>query len=362
MVEEIVAGSTKLCMDYLSFHPTYQDLRDLKRRVRQHFSFSRWRLNLWFRDGKIKAVILFSRTEERKRADRIKKGKLRSTKWRSRWGKEWHWKQAYSDWTLFALASLTSAWHLVGLLRRPQRKLQDYSLMLLLSQSKLVVMKWWPRIFAKILYIRTWRCISWNGLACQDSIPTAHPDSSSFELRQPFLDNRYDIAICGAAVGRYHPRESYRSDCESQRLMVSQLVFAMHRLKPGGSVVLLLHRIESWDTVCILHAFNEFSDIQLYKHRKAHAIKSSFYLVAKRVNMEHDTARESMGYWKSLWRYLTFEHFKEIPLGRWSLYESDDVFVQNLRDNFGPQFLRLAEPIWKIQAEALRNARFIWHA
>ncbi|CRL28785.1 unnamed protein product [Penicillium camemberti] len=98
--------------------------------------------------------------------------------------------------------------------------------------------------------------------------------------------------------------------------MVSQLVFAMHRLKPGGSIVLLLHRIESWDTVCILHAFNEFSDIQLYKHRKAHAIKSSFYLVAKRVNMEHHTARGSMGYWKSLWRYLTFEHFKEIPLGR----------------------------------------------
>lgn len=335
MVEEIVAGSTKLCMDYLSFHPTYQDLRDLKRRVRQHFSFSRWRLNLWFRDGKIKAVIPFSRTEERKRADRIKKGKLRSTKWRSRWGKEWHWKQAYSDWTLFALACLTSAWHLVGLLRRPQRKLQDYSLMLLFSQPKSggyeVMAK---NICQNIIYEDITMYLM--RMALQDSIPTAHPDSRSFELCQLFLDNRYDIAICGAAVGRYHPRESYRSDCESQRLMVSQLVFAMHRLKPGGSIVLLLHRIESWDTVCILHAFNEFSDIQLYKHRKAHAIKSSFYLVAKRVNMEHHTARGSMGYWKSLWRYLTFEHFKEIPLGRWSLYESDDVFVQNLRDNFGP--------------------------
>jgi hypothetical protein len=42
-------------------------------------------------------------------------------------------------------------------------------------------------------------------MACQDSIPTAHPDSSSFELCQPFLDNRYDIAICGGAVGRDHP-------------------------------------------------------------------------------------------------------------------------------------------------------------
>lgn len=67
--------------------------------------------------------------------------------------------------------------------------------------------------------------------ACQESFPTAHSDSSSFELRQPF-HNRYDIAICGGAVGIDHPRESYRSDCESQRLMVSQVVFAMHLLKP----------------------------------------------------------------------------------------------------------------------------------
>ena len=39
-------------------------------------------------------------------------------------------------------------------------------------------------------------------MALQDSIPTAHPDSRSFELCQLFLDNRYDIAIYGGAVGR----------------------------------------------------------------------------------------------------------------------------------------------------------------
>ncbi|KAJ5335670.1 uncharacterized protein N7506_005606 [Penicillium brevicompactum] len=76
----------------------------------------------------------------------------------------------------------------------------------------------------------------------------------------------------------------------------------MHRLKPGGSLVQLLHRIESWDT------------------------------------------------------------FKEIPLVRSSLYESDEAVVQDMRDSFGPQFLRLAEPIWEIQAEALRNAPFLRHA
>ncbi|KAJ5288324.1 hypothetical protein N7508_011099 [Penicillium antarcticum] len=195
-------------------------------------------------------------------------------------------------------------------------------------------------------------------MVCQESIPTAHPDSSSFELCLPFLDNQYDIAICGEAVGRDHPREKYRSHCESQRLMVSQLVFAMHCLKPGGSIMLLLHRIESWDTVCILHAFNKFSDIRLYKHAKAHAIKSSFYLVARRVNLEHHTARHSMDYWKSLWRYLTFKQFQEI---QFSLL-IDDVSLQIMINEFDLQFLRLAEPIWKIQVDALRNAPFMRQA
>jgi 23S rRNA U2552 (ribose-2'-O)-methylase RlmE/FtsJ len=195
-------------------------------------------------------------------------------------------------------------------------------------------------------------------MADEGNIPIGHPDSNNFEMSQPFLGIRYDIVICGGAVGRDHPRELYRSDCESERLKVSQLVFAMNRLKPGGSLVLLLHRVESWDTVCLLHAFNMFSDIQLYKHPKAHAIKSSFYLVAKNVNLDHYAARESIAYWKSLWKYLTFKEYGDIPLPKSSVYESHNAFVQGLVNGFGPQFLRIAQPIWEIQAKALQNAPF----
>ncbi|OJJ84459.1 uncharacterized protein ASPGLDRAFT_125888, partial [Aspergillus glaucus CBS 516.65] len=196
----------------------------------------------------------------------------------------------------------------------------------------------------------------------EEEIPAGHPDSKKFEICRPYLGKQYDLVICGGAVGKSHPREWYRNDCEGPRLTVSQLVFAMNRLKNGGSLVLLLHRVEScWDTVCILHAFSEFSDIQLYKHPKFHAITSTFYLVAKNVDLENEAARASLSYWKCLWKYLTFKDFGNISPPRSSLYESTDAFVRKLRDEFGPRFIKIAQPIWEIQAKTLRRAPFTKH-
>lgn len=192
-----------------------------------------------------------------------------------------------------------------------------------------------------------------------EHIPAGHPDSENFETSRPYVGNHYDLVICGGAVGKAHSREWYRNECEGSRLTVSQLVFAMNRLKSGGSIVLLLHRIESWDTVCILHAFNKFSDIQLYKHPKCHAITSSFYLVAKNIDLNHEAAIISLYYWKDLWRYLTFKEFEDIPSPRSSLYRDEDAFVREVLNDFGPQFLKFAGPVWKTQADALRRSSFM---
>jgi 23S rRNA U2552 (ribose-2'-O)-methylase RlmE/FtsJ len=195
-------------------------------------------------------------------------------------------------------------------------------------------------------------------MALGEEIPAGHPDSKFFETACPYLDNKYDLVFCGGAVGRQHPREEYRNNCEGSRLTISQLVFAINRLKPGGSLVLLLHRVESWDTVCILHAFNEFSGIQLFKHPKFHAITSSFYLVARNINLEHDAVKHSLSYWRDLWKYLTFKDFKNIPLPSSRFYEAKNTFVRELRDEFGPRFLEIARPLWEIQIKALQGASF----
>jgi hypothetical protein len=195
-------------------------------------------------------------------------------------------------------------------------------------------------------------------MAPGSAIPTGHPELTKFESTRPFLGNRYDIVFCGGAVGKNHPRAGYRENCEGSRLTISELVFALNRLKSGGSLVLLLHRVESWDTACLIHAFNQFSNIQLFKHQRYHAIKSSFYLVAKNIDLEHDTARLSLHYWKSLWRYLTIKDFENVVRPSSSLYEPKSETICQLRDGFGSRFIELAEPIWKIQTQALRAADF----
>lgn len=192
-------------------------------------------------------------------------------------------------------------------------------------------------------------------MAFEQNIPIEHPDYNNFKTNRPFFGNLYDIVICGGAVGKSHQIEPYREECERSRLTVSQLVFAMNRLKAGGSVVVLLHHIESWDNVCILHAFNQFSDIQLYKHPKIHAMTSSFYLVAKNVNLEHPFVGTSMSYWRDLWKYLTFKDFTDIQSPYSTLYDLDDNFVEQVRDSFGSYFLRLARSVWQIQAKALHR-------
>jgi hypothetical protein len=193
-----------------------------------------------------------------------------------------------------------------------------------------------------------------------DRYLSAHPDSAKFHTTRPYLENKYDVVFCGGTVCKDHPREEYRSaDCEAPRLWASELVFALNRLKPSGSLVLLLHRVQSWSTVCLIHTFSQFSDVQLFKRPKFHSIKSSFYLVAKNIDLEHETAKTSIHYWRDLWKYLTFGQFSSDilpPLSR--LYDTDSEFACQLRDEFGPRFVELARPVWEIQKNALSASGF----
>jgi hypothetical protein len=117
-----------------------------------------------------------------------------------------------------------------------------------------------------------------------------HPDLEKFNRDRPYLHQKYDLVFCGGVLATKHSREDYREYCERSRLTLSQLVFAFNRLKSGGSLVLLFHRVESWEAVRMLYIFNMFCDIQVFKPHDIHAIKSSFYLVAKNVNLEHEVA------------------------------------------------------------------------
>ncbi|KAF7512937.1 hypothetical protein GJ744_012040 [Endocarpon pusillum] len=190
-------------------------------------------------------------------------------------------------------------------------------------------------------------------------IPVNHPDPALFSHDRPYQDCRYDLVFCGGAVLRAQPRAEYRKVGEQMRLTVSQLIFAFQRIKPGGTIVLLLRKIEAWDTVRILHTFSKFAAIKLFKPYRAHAIKSTFYLVAQSILPKTQEAVKALEEWKTLWYEWTFGVGGETSSIPAETGSGDGSEVTEILEEYGTRLVELGRPIWKVQANALRNSGFI---
>ncbi|QDS74423.1 hypothetical protein FKW77_006018 [Venturia effusa] len=193
------------------------------------------------------------------------------------------------------------------------------------------------------------------GEAGVDDIPQTHPDHSLFTANRPFLDQRFQLIFCGGAVLRTQQRSEHRRDYERSRLTTSQLILAMQRILPGGTMVVLLRRPDAWDVLRLLHQFNAFAEIQLFKPSRKHAVRSTFYLVAKNVQSDCGTARAALEEWKQRWNRSTFGG--DAGTGEKDP-EADAEEVQNVLDGFGPRLIKLATHVWRIQADALDKQDF----
>ena len=161
----------------------------------------------------------------------------------------------------------------------------------------------------------------------------------------------FDLVLSDGQVLRTHKRLSYRDKLESLRLSVSQLIFAMQHIKTGGTFVMLLHRVCAWPILKRLYTFYKFSSEEhLFKPTKKHALRSSFYLVAKGVNPHAPAAVEAVEKWKQLWAIITFD------CSTWKADEPPEDEIKSLLEDFGEKIIELSEPIWKIQSAALQRA------
>ncbi len=127
----------------------------------------------------------------------------------------------------------------------------------------------------------------------------------------PMNAEAYDLVICDGQALCTQGVAEYRKRTEQTRLINSQLILGLQRIKTGGMLIVLLHKPYKWGCVKLLYTFSHFSDFQLFKLRRYHAEKSSFYLVV------------------------------------------------SVLAEFGPAFTELARPVWAIQAAALREARWM---
>jgi hypothetical protein len=105
----------------------------------------------------------------------------------------------------------------------------------------------------------------------------------------------------------------------------------------------LLHKPYKWRCVKLLYAFSRFSNIQLFKPRRYHAEKSSFYLVARNVQPKREEAIRAINTFRNSWCYATFGADQ-------SEVENDDELdggdIGSVLAEFGPAFIELARPIW----------------
>ncbi|OBT93143.1 hypothetical protein VE01_09223 [Pseudogymnoascus verrucosus] len=169
-----------------------------------------------------------------------------------------------------------------------------------------------------------------------DEVPGTHPGHDSFSLERPFINQRFDFVICDGQVLRTHKRPKYRERTEASRLTSSQLILALQRIRHGGTLVILLHKIEALDTMELLYLFSQFSDIE-------------------NVQPSVESARVAVIAWKKAWWNATFGGEQGVGAQR---LDKDDKYAQAIIDSFSDRFTTLARPVWKIQADALSRTDF----
>jgi hypothetical protein len=158
----------------------------------------------------------------------------------------------------------------------------------------------------------------------------------------PFINQRFDLVICDGQVLRTHKRPEYLERTEANRLTSSQLILALQRIRHGGTLIILLHKIESLDTMELLYLFSQFSDIEVFKPLRKHAIRSTFYLIAKNVQPSAEAGRVAVIAWKKAWWNATFGGEQGVGARR---LEIDDNYAQGFIDSFGDRFTTLARPV-----------------
>ena len=199
-------------------------------------------------------------------------------------------------------------------------------------------------------------------------VPHDHCESAQFSDKLLWSDQRFDLVLCDGQKLRTHEPHmaEYRRQKEVVRLTVSQLILAMQRIEKGGTLIILLHNCAAFETIQILHVFDQIAEIQLFKSVVGHKKAAGFYLIAKNVQPEHPEAVTATSEWKKTWKDLTFPPSTS-PNGQENTLPPQEASgepneletkVIGFLERFGDRVIELGEPIWQIQKEALANAKW----
>lgn len=198
-----------------------------------------------------------------------------------------------------------------------------------------------------------------------DDIAEEHPDFGKFQKEKVWAGELFDLVFCDGQVVRNHSQgmTEHRQQCEPRRLTCSQILIGLQHVQVGGSMVILLHKIDSWETVLTLRAFDQFADIIIFKPLTSHKSRGSFYLVARNIQPHHKAALETIQTWTEAWKYPTFRALA--GKGQEVAFPDDrndstvlDEQVTKVMNEYGERLVTLGENAWKIQTEAIKESRW----
>ncbi|KAJ4218951.1 hypothetical protein NW759_008106 [Fusarium solani] len=193
------------------------------------------------------------------------------------------------------------------------------------------------------------------GMQVED-VPATGPDPGNLEFTKVFSDSeRFDLVLSDGAVRRTHQRPAWREHREATRLTLTQLAIGLQHLNNGGTMVILLHKLDSWPCFSLIRNFSKFSTVQLFKHPQHHRLRSSFYLVAKNIQADSTSAKALVLEWKEKYNAATVGTDEEYS----SVLRVSSQDAQAALDEFGEEFTAMGRKIWKLQAESLAKASFM---
>lgn len=188
-----------------------------------------------------------------------------------------------------------------------------------------------------------------------ETIPEDHTDFQNFLHKHLTAECLFDLVLCDGHVLRTHERAAYREEREFSRLKATQLALGLEHVKPGGTMVVLLHQLGYIYTAEIVHRFTKFSSVQLFKPLAGHAMRDSFYLIAKDIRADSADAVKATQDWKHFWEVATFGCAEDFE----ALVHRDVLRAQELIDEFGEELVERGKELWNVQAQALAKAPFL---
>ena len=191
---------------------------------------------------------------------------------------------------------------------------------------------------------------------CKSGTPIhpRHPEAEKFYAEVPYKDQTFHIVLCDGQVLRTHERADYRQKLEPLRLTVSQLIFGMRRVRAGGTFIILLHRVDAWESLKLLSIFRRFSIVQLFKPDKIWKERSSFYFIAKEIQPGHPAAISAIENWRHDWWTATFGG----ETGTGEQLEVDELAVMSVLTSLETELLDMARPIWEVQLNSMERAPY----